>query len=195
MRPLFSVHAGEFLVGNEIERRFPAAGLWMPAKDTGVDFLVTNAARCRMVGVQVKYSRDFSDLHPGMSACSWFRLDPTRLEASSAHIWIFVLLSPVVKRGEQKYRYILISPRELAKRLRKLHGGTRQLMHTYFWVAENNGSSSCWEARGLGRAETALMAKGLAKGLYRNLDRDFTTYLDAWNVLGNLLGLRTRESR
>jgi hypothetical protein len=36
MRPLFSVHAGEFLVGNEVERRFPDAILWLPAKDTGV---------------------------------------------------------------------------------------------------------------------------------------------------------------
>ena len=40
MRPLFSVHAGEFLVGNEIERRFPEVTLWLPAKDTGVDLLV-----------------------------------------------------------------------------------------------------------------------------------------------------------
>jgi hypothetical protein len=45
MRPLFSIHAGEFLVGNEIERRFPAATLWLPAKDTGVDLLVTNGPK------------------------------------------------------------------------------------------------------------------------------------------------------
>jgi hypothetical protein len=36
MRPLSSVHAGEVLVGNEVERRLPHAILWLPAKDTGV---------------------------------------------------------------------------------------------------------------------------------------------------------------
>jgi hypothetical protein len=57
---MFSVHAGEFLVGNEIERRFPDADLWLPAKDTGVDLLLTNASKSRSVTLQVKYSRDFS---------------------------------------------------------------------------------------------------------------------------------------
>jgi hypothetical protein len=51
MRPLFTVHAGEFVVGNEIESRFPEATLWLPAKDTGVDLLTCeNGQRLELSG-------------------------------------------------------------------------------------------------------------------------------------------------
>jgi hypothetical protein len=42
MRPLFTLHAGEFLVGEYIERTFPSLNVWVPAKDTGVDLLITD---------------------------------------------------------------------------------------------------------------------------------------------------------
>ena len=42
MRPLFTVHAGEFLVGEHIERTFPNLNVLVAAKDTGVDLLVTD---------------------------------------------------------------------------------------------------------------------------------------------------------
>ena len=42
MRPIFTVHAGEFLVGEHIEKKFPELNVWIPSKDTGVDLLVTN---------------------------------------------------------------------------------------------------------------------------------------------------------
>ncbi len=42
MKTLFTIHAGEFLVGDHISRRFGLKyDVWVPAKDTGIDLLVT----------------------------------------------------------------------------------------------------------------------------------------------------------
>lgn len=42
MKPIFSIHAGEYLVGSFIEETYKDYNVWIPSKDTGVDFLVTN---------------------------------------------------------------------------------------------------------------------------------------------------------
>ena len=39
MKSLFTVHAGEYLVGSHIERNFKRVNVWLPAKDTGVEQL------------------------------------------------------------------------------------------------------------------------------------------------------------
>jgi hypothetical protein len=44
MRPIFTVHAGEFLAGQYIEREFKK-NVWVPRKDTGIDLLVTDLVR------------------------------------------------------------------------------------------------------------------------------------------------------
>jgi len=59
MRPLFTVHAGEFLVGDRIERAFPSLNVWISAKDTGVDPLITDHSGQKTVSLQVKLSRDY----------------------------------------------------------------------------------------------------------------------------------------
>ena len=42
MKPLFSIHEGEFLVGDYITRNMSKKyEVWVPAKDMGVDLLVT----------------------------------------------------------------------------------------------------------------------------------------------------------
>ena len=38
MRPMFTVHAGEFLVGQYIEGKLKK-NVWLPTKDVGVDLL------------------------------------------------------------------------------------------------------------------------------------------------------------
>lgn len=40
MKTLFTVHAGEFLVGSEIEKRITGANVWVPSKDKGIDLLI-----------------------------------------------------------------------------------------------------------------------------------------------------------
>src|SRR5262249_40876588 len=60
MRPLFTVHAGEYLVGAHIEQSHPKWRVWMPTKDTGIDLLVTDVRNRRAVSLQVKFSKDFN---------------------------------------------------------------------------------------------------------------------------------------
>jgi len=59
MRPFFTVHAGEYLVGSEIERQFKQVNVWVPSRDTGIDLLMSNRKNRRTVSVQVKFSKDF----------------------------------------------------------------------------------------------------------------------------------------
>jgi hypothetical protein len=42
MKPLFTIHEGEFLVGDYINRKLGRKfDVWVPSKDSGVDLLVT----------------------------------------------------------------------------------------------------------------------------------------------------------
>jgi hypothetical protein len=179
MRPLFSIHAGEFLVGNEIERRFLEATLWLPAKDTGVDLLVTNAAKSRFVTLQVKYSRTYSN--PRLNAITWFKLKRTKLQRSDADLWILILWSPLTPTERQRH-YVILPPRMLLKRLTAIHGRAGDLINTYFAVAPDG---RCWETRGL-RAEDE---RAIVEGRYQNPRRDFTCHLDekAWSQLESRL--------
>ena len=63
MKPLFTVHAGEYLVGSYIEEHYPKWDVWVPSKDTGVDLLVTDTQNARAVSLQVKFSKDFTPTH------------------------------------------------------------------------------------------------------------------------------------
>src|SRR5208283_4032128 len=58
MRALFNVHAGEFLVGEHIQRNYKNVKVWLPAKDTGTDLLIASSNSKRSVSLQVKHSRD-----------------------------------------------------------------------------------------------------------------------------------------
>ena len=63
MKTLFTVHAGEFLVGSEIEKRITGVNVWVPSKDKGIDLLISDSQNGRLVTVQVKFSRDFLVTH------------------------------------------------------------------------------------------------------------------------------------
>lgn len=63
MRSQFAVHAGEFVVGDYIERHFQSVDLWVPSRDTGTNLLVTDGNNEKAVSLQVKFSRDFLPTH------------------------------------------------------------------------------------------------------------------------------------
>jgi len=42
MRPIFTIYAGEYLVGSYIEKAYKNLRVWLPSRDVGVDLLVTN---------------------------------------------------------------------------------------------------------------------------------------------------------
>lgn len=63
MKPMFSVHAGEYLTGSHIERKFCHVNLWVPAKDKRIDLFVSDRTNRQTVSLQVKFSKDFLVAH------------------------------------------------------------------------------------------------------------------------------------
>lgn len=124
MRPLFTVHAGEFLVADHVEREFKKARVWVPTKDTGVDPLVTDLDATRSVSLQVKFSRDYLVTHlppefqGKLRACGWWTFDPKKLADSPAKYWVLLLVGFNNKTRD----FIVLPPAELARRLKALGG-------------------------------------------------------------------------
>jgi len=173
MKPLFTVHAGEYLVGSHIEAHYP--NVWVPSKDTGVDLLVTNARNTRTVSLQVKFSKDFTPTHRTdflqmkLMATGWWTHQEEKIRKSRADFWVFVLPSFT----EHQTCFIVIPPAELLRRLRRIHGKAEKRIHSYLSVTK---SKRCWETRGLPNADQEL----LAFDRFTNKDRDFTPFLDGW---------------
>ncbi|WP_422623266.1 hypothetical protein [Rhodoferax sp.] len=178
MRPLFTVHAGEFLVGEFIEHSFPKLNVWIPSKDTGIDLLVTNKKNSSTVSLQVKLSRDYkapeaaTDFDRSLVAAGWLTLAHDKIAKSAADYWVFVLVS---HERKMKPQFIVIPPAELLKRLIAIHGQSKNY-HFYPWVTK---SKIALDGRGLLKAEKKALAAGsLALG-----HRDLSKFLGDWSAL------------
>jgi hypothetical protein len=180
MKPLFTIHAGEYLVGTYIERTYDW-NLWVPSKDTGVDLLVTDAKNRKAVSLQVKFSKDFSATHRSphiqkLLALGWWNHDPKKIAKSRADFWVFVLPSFV----KNETSFIILPPSELIRRFKAIHGSLQKRVHSYLWVTkENTKAKRCWEARGLSKADEEL----IADNRYSNENRDFTEFLNEWKQI------------
>ena len=180
MRPLFTIHAGEYLVGLHIQHRFPDFNVWVPAKDSGIDLLVTDRENRRTVSLQEKYGKDFL---PGKSAkvqeklrcLSWFKLNAVKLDESPAELWVFVLHS--FKKDEPDF--VVVPKAELRKRMAELHGSGNGEIQSYLCSTE---SDLCWEVR-VPRHDQVLSR--IAEGIYDEPNRNFTRYLNnaGWDAL------------
>jgi hypothetical protein len=177
MRPLFTIHAGEYLVGLHIQKSLKL-NAWIPAKDIGIDLLVTDSDNLRAVSLQVKYGKDFlpemkAELRRSLRCVSWFTLNRVKLDTSQAQFWIFVL------RGFESDAsdFVVIPTAELRRRITKIHVSDSGNLQSYFCSTKNN---QCWETRGLGDD----MSK-MEEGVRKNPLRDFTQYLNAngWAAL------------
>lgn len=176
MKPLFTVHAGEFLVGETVERQFPKVNVWVPAKDTGVDLLISDAGNKRAVSLQVKFSRDYlathmkdAIFHTELRASGWWTPTRQQIEKSSANYWVFVLAGFVNKTTD----FIIIEPRELLRRLDGIHQGKPDKFQCYFCVTNGN---RCWDTRGLKKSDV----RSVAEARFKDKARDFTVYLNNW---------------
>jgi len=173
MKPLFTVHAGEYLVGSYIEAHYPKWNVWIPSKDTGVDLLVTNTRSTRAVSLQVKFSKDFNPTHrPAflqhkLMAAGWWTHQEKKIRDSRADFWVFVIPSFT----EHETSFVILKPRELLRRLREIHGRTRKPIHSYLWITKTR---RCWEARGLPNSDQELMAFDR----FTDKKRDFTLFLN-----------------
>ena len=177
MRSIFTAHAGEYLVGSDIEKRFKKYNVWVPSKDTGVDLLITNAKNRKMLGLQVKFSKDYAttymkpEYRHKFTAWGWWTLNRDKIKKSTADLWVFVMQS-----FEQKtIECVVISPNMLLQKLGKIHRKSKTIQ-LYLWVTNKN---KCWDTRGLKKAEKILVANDS----YPNKLRDFTPYLNNWTEL------------
>lgn len=182
MKPIFTVHAGEYLVGDHIERAYPHWNVWVPSKDTGIDLLVTDARSRNVVSLQVKFSKDFVPANKSLLiqrhllALGWWTHDPNKIQKSTADFWVFVLPSFV----EKQTSFIILPPAELLRRFKVIHSGVKGRIHSYLQVTSTN---RCWESRGLSNADQELVALDR----YSNPDRDFSAFLNAWKQMEKAL--------
>jgi hypothetical protein len=180
VKPLFTVHAGEFIVGDFIERTFRHVNVWVPTKDSGIDLLVTDSKNKKTVSLQVKFSRAFLVTHmpatfqKPLRACGWWTLNRQNIISSVADYWVFA----IVGFERRSTDFVIISPRELRKRLDAIHGKPKRIQ-SYIWVTEKE---RCWETRGLKRSEQLL----IAQGRFSDSMRDLTPYLNNWKPIKGL---------
>jgi hypothetical protein len=178
MRPIFTVHAGEFLVGQHIESNFRDAQVWVPTKDIGVDLLVTNQANTNATGLQVKFSRDFlptMKLEPStlaaLKSCTWFSLDREKIAKSVANVWVLVLLG----FEKKTYDYLIVRPSDLLHRLNGLHGHSKRYQ-VYVWVTKNGRA---WLTRGLEKRDQ----QRIAQGAFDDEQREISNQLNMWSEI------------
>lgn len=184
MKPIFSVHAGEYLAGSYIEEKFRHVNLWVPAKDTGIDLLVSDRANRKTVSLQVKFSKDFlatsrnwkaPEFQQKLRACGWWTLNSDKLLRSPADYWVFVLPGFANKSVD----YVVIPPRELSQRLRRIHHGQHRLWQVYLSVTRTD---RCWETRDLSKHDRLL----IAGDKYADSNRDLRKYLNGWKPVEHL---------
>jgi hypothetical protein len=181
MRPLFTIHAGEYLVGAYIEKHFKRVNVWIPARDTGIDLLVSDKENRRCVSLQVKFSKDFLVTHlaavfqKGLRASGWWTIDADKLQKSPADYWVFVLQGFERRTTD----FVVVQPRSLLRRYHSIHPVRAKKIHSYLWVTEGE---QCWETRGLNHSDQLLIAEG---GCH-NRRRDFTSWLNKWTPVSRL---------
>jgi hypothetical protein len=183
MKPLFTVHVGEYLVGSYIEQHFKQVNVWIPSLDTGVDLLISDRRKRRTVSLQVKFSKDYlaADMPPvpvfmkELRACGWWTINQGKLRASTADFWVFVLQGFLRHTND----FVIVPPKEFWRRLRLIHGSLKKRIDSYLWVTERN---RCWETRGL-QQKYRLQ---IADGEYQEPRRDFTKWLNNWSPVAQL---------
>ena len=182
MRPLFTVHAGEFLVGEFIEKNFPKLNVWIPSKDTGIDLLVTNRQNSKSISLQVKLSRDYRSHHTvdefenTLTVGGWFTLNHLKIEKSTADYWIFILVA-----HDKKIRphHVVIDPKELLSKLIKVHGKSSRY-NFYLWIRD------CDHLALDGRGMSKSNKNDFLKGEYVLGARDYSEYIENWAPLKDL---------
>lgn len=180
MRPLFTLHAGEFLVGEIIEKEFPDCQVWVPATDARVDLLVTNSAKRTFVGLQVKLSKDFSSKEDAffeqrLESFGWWSLKEEKIRQSEADFWVFVLYN----FNSRKARHLVVPTQILFKKLVSIHGDISDFKVDLMLTA----TGKCWEVRGLQKTEQRSIARGHAG----DQSRDFSQFIDAWDQVRRIV--------
>lgn len=181
MRPFFTIHAGEYLVGSYIESHFKNISVWVPSKDKGIDLLLTNSNNSKIVSIQVKFSKDFLTTHmdklfqKGLRACGWWTLNRSKIQKSNADYWIFALH----RFNDKDLQFIIIEPETLIQLFDSLNRAGNYIQ-SYIWVTEKN---KAWETRNLKKQDQIL----IANHVFSDPIRDLSKYLNNWSAITNRL--------
>jgi len=175
MKPLFTIHEGEFLVGDYISRRYGSDyEVWIPAKDDGIDLLVTHKTRnAKPVRIQVKHSRGFDARHALPDeylgcARGWYTLNPKKIRKSRADLWIFVILTL-----QHEKHFVIVPTKELIRRIPR---DTKEKWHMYLSVW---GKDCCFNTRQMNKGELLAALDGGTV----TLEQDYTEFLDNWDLI------------
>ena len=180
MKPIFTIHAGEYLAVDFIQKKFKNVSTWIPTRDTGIDLLVTDRQNRKTCSLQVKFSRDYLPTHfepmfrQRLRACCWWTLNRKKIATSEADYWVFVLFGFNSKASD----FVVIPPNELLKRLDAIHGNIKTFRH-YLWVTNQN---ECWETRGLKKSDH----QKVSEGTFDDPNRTFTKWLNNWTPIEKL---------
>ena len=180
MRPIFSIHAGEYLVGTHIEENYKNLNVWLPSKDTGIDLLVTDKKNLKTLSIQVKFSKDFlgsvgkstsEAVATKVKSGGWWTFRQDKIKESPADLWILVLY----RFTEKDCDFVIIEPQEILKRFHQL-GKDTSMIQSYIWVTTED---KCWETRGLNKSDQ----DAIAKCEYSDSVRDLSCYLNNWKIV------------
>jgi len=172
MRPLFTIHAGEYLVGSYIEKNFKSYNVWVPSKDSGVDLLITNKTNRKPISLQVKFSKDYhgKDVDPAIKSGGWWTFNRDKMKNSKADYWVLVLYRFQTRDSD----FMVIPPKRLIELYSSL-GRTDKTINSYLWVT-NDKHKMCWETRDLFKNDK----RQIAQGKFRDASRNWTKYLNKW---------------
>ena len=177
MKPLFSIHAGEYLFGNAVEARFPKLRNWIPSKDDGIDFLITDEHCEKPLSIQVKYSKDFNWTHgnpilkPHVKSIGWYSLTREKIRLSKADYWVLVNYDGMKRDVD----FLFIKPSKLLAIYDSL-GRSGKRIESYVLVTKDN---NCYETRGIGKKQL----ESILTGVLDNTNRDLKLYLEDWNII------------
>ncbi len=179
MKPLFTIHEGEFLVGEQISRQFgDQYEVWIPAKDDGIDLLVTHRTKRKPgVRIQVKHSRGFEPRHslPREHAdCvrGWYTLNPAKIRSSCADVWVFVILT---LRHEK--HFIVLPTATLRQRI---PSNTKGPWHIYLSIWKDK---KCFNTRDLSQS---LLLKAIQGGAIKKR-LNYSDFVNNWQAIHRLL--------
>lgn len=188
MKPLFSIHEGEYLVGEYLEKK-TRFSVWVPSKDTGEDLLVVSEDKTSVASLQVKFSKDFlvthgkPELFEHILCSGWWSLSGPKIKSSKADFWVFVLFpfllpgKPTAKRrnSDNNAQFVLIRPAELYNKLVAING-EKTTHHVYLSISKDG--TRCLQTRGLRKSSSYF-----TDGLDVDPARDFSDHLNSWDEL------------
>jgi hypothetical protein len=177
MKPIFTIHAGEYLVAAHIEQEYKKVKIWLPSKDTGIDLLLTNIDNSKATSLQVKFSKDFNVTHAKeqfrqrIKGSGWWSLTRDKIEKSTADFWVFVLYGVKQKSCD----FVILKPKELLDIFDKTKR-TDKSIQCYITVTENE---TAFETRGL----TDKDMEQICSDKFKDEIRDLSGYLNIWEPI------------